>query len=271
MRSWELRWAVIDGVALPGGSAVSPLAGKVALVTGAARGIGRAIAWELAAQGALVAVNYRESANAANDLAAEIEARLHGQAAAIQADVSVAADVDRLVSAVIERFGRLDILVNNAGITRDKLVLRMTDDDWDTVMDTNLRGAFLCSRAVLRGMVRQRWGRIINISSVSGLAGNAGQANYAAAKAGLIGLTRTIAREVASRAITANVVAPGFITTEIWNGVSEEARMTFLSNVPLGRPGAPEEVAGVVAFLASERSAYITGQVIAVDGGLVMA
>ncbi len=252
-------------------SAEPPLAGKVALVTGAGRGIGRAIAWELAAEGALVAVNYRESADAANALCSDIETKLRGQAAAFQADVSVAADVDRLVGAVGDRFGRLDILVNNAGITRDKLILRMTDDDWDTVMDTNLRGAFLCSRAVLRGMVRQRWGRIINISSVSGIAGNAGQANYAAAKAGLIGLTRTIAREVASRSITANIVAPGFITTEIWSGVSEEAKASFLSGVPLGRPGTPEEVAGVVAFLASERSAYITGQVIAVDGGLVMA
>jgi 3-oxoacyl-[acyl-carrier protein] reductase len=255
----------------PSSLAAAGLNGKVALVTGASRGIGRAIAWELASQGAAIVVNYRESAAEADSLCKRIESDLSGRALPVQADVSRAEDVERLVAAATERFERVDILVNNAGITRDKLIMRMTDDDWGAVLQTNLSAAFLCTRACLRGMIRQRWGRIVNISSVSGIAGNAGQANYAAAKAGLVGLTRSIAREVASRSITANVVAPGFITTEIWSTVSDEAKERFLGSVPLARAGEPEEVAALVAFIASERAGYITGQVISIDGGLVMA
>jgi 3-oxoacyl-[acyl-carrier protein] reductase len=246
------------------------LAGKTALVTGASRGIGRAIALALAEQGANVALNYRASAQAAEAACRTVTA-LGVEAIAVEADVAQAADVERLVKSALDRFERIDILVNNAGIVRDGLLLRMSEDDWDAVLATNLRGAFLCTKAVLRGMVRQRSGRIIAISSVAGVMGNAGQANYAAAKAGLIGFTRSVAREVASRAITANVVAPGFIETDIWAAVSQEAREKFLGLVPLGRPGSAEEVAGVVAFLASDRAAYITGQVLNVDGGMVMS
>ena len=231
------------------------LAGKTALVTGASRGIGRAIALALAEQGANVALNYRASAQAAEEACRAVTG-LGVEAIAVQADVAQAVEVERLVKSALDRFERIDILVNNAGIVRDGLLLRMSEDDWD---------------AVLRGMVRQRSGRIIAISSVAGVMGNAGQANYAAAKAGLIGFTRSVAREVASRGITANVVAPGFIETDIWTAVSQEAREKFLGLVPLGRPGSAEEVAGVVAFLASELAAYITGQVLNVDGGMVMA
>src|ERR671932_2335444 len=231
------------------------LIGKVALVTGASRGIGRATAMELAAQGASVVVNYRAGAEAAAAVVAEIEAA-GGRAVAVQADVSDGADVERLVKATTDAFSSLDILVNNAGITRDNLLLRMKDDEWDAVLNTNLRGAYLLTKSALRPMMRARWGRIITITSVVGLAGNAGQANYAAAKAGLIGLTKSIAREMASRGITANAVAPGFVETDMVASLSDSMRQTILASIPLGRLGQAQEVAGVVVFLSSEAASY---------------
>ena len=245
-------------------------AGRVALVTGASRGIGRAIAGRLAQGGAAVAVNYREHAAAAEEVVRAVQ-DAGGQAVALGADVAQPAEVDGLVQAALAAFGRLDILVNNAGITRDNLLLRLSPEDWQVVLATNLTGAYLCTRAVLRPMVRQRYGRILNISSVVGQIGNAGQANYAAAKAGLVGLTRATAREVASRGITANALAPGYITTEMWDHVSEATRARLRDLVPLGREGTVEDVAEAAAFLVSDAAAYITGQVLNVDGGLVMA
>jgi 3-oxoacyl-[acyl-carrier protein] reductase len=243
--------------------------GKTALVTGASRGIGRAIALRLAQAGANVVVNYNARAEAAEEVAEQ--ARAAGvETLVVQADVTQFADVDRVVQATLDRFKRIDILVNNAGITRDTLIMRMSEEDWDVVLTTNLKSTFLVTRAVLRPMLRQRAGRIVNITSISGLIGNTGQANYSASKAGMIGFTRSTAREVASRNITCNAVAAGVIDTDIWQGVSESAVSALMQMVPAGRKGTPQDVAEAVAFLASDAAAYITGQVLNVDGGMVM-
>ena len=244
--------------------------GRVSLVTGASRGIGRAIAMRLAEEGSSVLVNYNANADAAQSVVDQITAA-GGRAAAVQADVGQPADVDRLVSASVEAFGKIDVLVNNAGITRDQLLMRMSEADWDAVIDTNLKSAFLVTKAVMRPMMRARYGRIVNITSISGVMGNAGQANYSASKAGMIGLTRSVAREVASRNITCNAVAAGVIDTEIWAGVPQAAIDAMLQMIPAGRKGTPEDIAEAVAFLASEPSSYITGQVLHVDGGMVMS
>lgn len=242
---------------------------NVALVTGGSRGIGRTIATTLAAAGATVAVNYKSNASAAEAVVQEI-VDAGGKAVAFQADVGNQAEIEQLFKTIAERFGRLDILVNNAGITRDTLLLRMKEDDFTAVLDTNLRGVFLCTKAALRPMMKARGGRIINITSVVGLMGNAGQANYAAAKAGLIGFTKSVAREMASRNITVNAVAPGYIETELTDVLGEQVRTAVLDSIPLGRLGQPQDVANLVCFLASDAAAYITGQTITVDGGMVM-
>ncbi len=243
--------------------------GKTALVTGASRGIGRAIALRLAAGGAKVVVNYaRDAEGAASTVEAITSAG--GTATAVQADVSDFKAADTLVKGAAEAYGSLDILVNNAGTTRDTLIMMMPESDWDTVIQTNLKSTFNCSKAAVRIMMRKRFGRIINITSVSGIAGNAGQTNYSASKAGVIGFTRALAREVASRAVTVNAVAPGFVPTALTNDLPEDIKQATLKSIPLGRWGTPEEIAHAVAFLASDEAGYITGQVLTVDGGLVM-
>ncbi|NEO58647.1 MAG: 3-oxoacyl-[acyl-carrier-protein] reductase [Okeania sp. SIO3B5] len=245
------------------------LKGQVAIITGASRGIGRAAALALAMEGANVVVNYANSSGAAVEVVAEIVAA-GGNGMALQADVSKAEDVDTLVKEVMEKWNRIDILVNNAGITRDTLLLRMKPDDWQSVIDLNLTGVFLCTRAVSKIMLKQKRGRIINIASVTGQMGNPGQSNYSAAKAGVIGFTKSVAKELANRGITANVVAPGFIATDMTKDLKNSEEI--IKFIPLGRYGTPEEVAGMIKFLAADSAAnYITGQVFNVDGGMVMA
>jgi 3-oxoacyl-[acyl-carrier protein] reductase len=245
------------------------LLGKVALVTGASRGIGRDIAIELAKAGANVAVNYAGSQARANEVVQEIQS-LGREAFAVQCDVANGESVAEMVKQTIDRWGSLDILVNNAGITRDNLIMRMKEDEWDDVINTNLKGVFLCTKAVTRQMMKQKSGRIINISSVVGESGNAGQANYVAAKAGVIGLTKTTAKELAPRGITVNAVAPGFITTDMTDKLTDEIKEGMLKMIPLAKFGEPKDIANAVTFLASDDSRYITGQTIHVNGGMVM-
>ncbi|ADM69685.2 3-oxoacyl-[acyl-carrier-protein] reductase [Paenibacillus peoriae] len=246
-----------------------PLSGKTALVTGASRGIGRSIALALAEAGANVAVNYAGSEAAATEVAEQIRAK-GVEAITVQANVGRADEADQLIKDVIGAWGKIDILVNNAGITRDNLIMRMKEEEFDQVIETNLKGVFNCLKSATRPMMKQRSGRIINISSVVGVLGNAGQANYVAAKAGVIGLTKSSARELASRGITVNCVAPGFIDTEMTQVLADDLRDNMLSGIPLARLGRPEEIADVVLFLASDASSYMTGQTLHVDGGMYM-
>lgn len=243
--------------------------GRVAIVTGGARGIGRAIVEELAHLGANVVIGDM-LLDLAEKSAEEISQLTNKRVIAVKVNVTEGKSSNELIDQTLKEFGRVDILVNNAGITRDTLILRMEETDWDAVLDVNLKGAFNCSKAAVRPMMKQRYGRIVNISSVSGQAGQAGQTNYSASKAGLIGFTKALAREVASRQITVNAVAPGFIPTSLTNDLSEELKKSILGATPIGRMGKPEEIASAVAFLASEEAAYITGQVLAVDGGMAM-
>ncbi len=245
------------------------LAGKSAVVTGASRGIGQAIAVELGRRGAKVVVNYAKDADGANTTVQKIQAA-GGEAKAMQADVADFKAAEGLIKAAVEAHSGLDILVNNAGTTRDMVIMLMPEADWDVVIQTNLKSAYNCSKAAVKTMLRKRYGRIVNITSVSGIAGNAGQTNYSASKAGLIGLTKALAREVAARNITVNAVAPGFVPTSLTNDLPAELKDASLKAIPLGRWGTAEEVAYAVAFLASDEAAYITGQVLSVDGGMVM-
>ncbi|MHB8376006.1 MAG: 3-oxoacyl-[acyl-carrier-protein] reductase [Dehalococcoidia bacterium] len=244
------------------------LTDRVALVTGGSRGIGRAIALALAAHGAKVAINYASNAAAAEETAAAIGGE--GAAVTLRGDVADPAQAAALVQGTIAAFGRIDILVNNAGVTSDDLILRMSEADWDKVIDTNLKGTFSVTKAALRPMVRQRWGRVICVSSVAGIVGNAGQANYSAAKAGVAGFAKAVAKEVASRNITANVIAPGFVDTEMTRHLTDAQRREIIGMVAMGRTGKPEDIAPAAVFLASDEAAYVTGHVLTVDGGLVM-
>jgi 3-oxoacyl-[acyl-carrier protein] reductase len=243
--------------------------GRVAVVTGGGRGIGRAVAVRLANEGANVAISYRSNDTAAEEVAQEVRAA-GARCETFKGDVASPGDVDALFKGVGEAFGPVEILINNAGLTRDNLMMRMKESEFDEVLSTNLKGTYLCTRAALRPMIRARWGRIVNVSSVVGLVGNAGQANYAASKAGIIGFTKSVAREVAQRGITANVVAPGYVETELTSSLSEEVKDRIKGQVPAGRFAEAEEVAEVVAFLAGEGAEYITGQTVAVDGGMTM-
>ena len=244
--------------------------GRVSLITGGSRGIGKAIALQFANQGIQVAVNYLSNRAAADEVVKLIEGQ-GSSAITVQGDVTKREDVERIFTTTTETLGPVEILVNNAGIISDSLLMRMSDDDWDSVIDLDLRSIFLCTREAIRTMLRNRWGRIINIGSVVGLRGNSGQANYAAAKAGMVGFTQSIAKEVASRNITVNCVAPGYVETDIVEDLPKELKQSIMDRVPIGRFGYPEEIAGMVGFLASEAASYVTGQAIAVDGGLVIS
>jgi 3-oxoacyl-[acyl-carrier protein] reductase len=248
---------------------MSQLSDKIAIVTGGSRGIGRGIALELAKRGATVVINYNASADAANEVVEQIKAG-GGQAMAFQADVSSEDGANNLIKAANDTYGKLDILVNNAGTTRDNLIMLMKTDDFDTVIQTNLRSSWLCSKAAVRGMMRKRYGRVINITSISGIAGNAGQTNYSASKAGIIGLTKALAREVASRGITVNAVAPGFVLTDLTKDLPADITSKLNENIPLGRWGEIQDVANATGFLASDEASYITGHVLVVDGGMAM-